>query len=49
MTTFDAAVPAARAGQAAPARGPVRFLGEPGFFWRLLTRGAVLLMIKLDI
>ena len=49
MTTFDAAVPAARAGHAAPARGPVRFLGEPGFFWRLLTRGAVLLMFTLGI
>jgi uncharacterized membrane protein YjgN (DUF898 family) len=49
MTTFDAAVPAARAGQAAPARGPVRFLGEPDFFWRLLTRGAVLLMFTLGI
>ena len=49
MTTFDAAVPAARAGHAAPARGPVRFLGEPGFFWRLLTRGAVLLMLTLGI
>jgi uncharacterized membrane protein YjgN (DUF898 family) len=49
MTTLDAAVPAARAGHAAPARGPVRFLGESGFFWRLLTRGGVLLMFTLGI
>jgi uncharacterized membrane protein YjgN (DUF898 family) len=50
MTTVDAAAPAAPAGLAAPA-GPaaVRFLGDAGFFWRLLTRGAVLLMLTLGI
>jgi len=49
MTTLDAAVPAAPPGHAAPGRGPVRFLGEARFFWRLLTRGAVLLMFTLGI
>jgi uncharacterized membrane protein YjgN (DUF898 family) len=49
MTTLDAAVPAAAPGHAAPGRGPVRFLGEARFFWRLLTRGAVLLMFTLGI
>ncbi len=49
MTTLDATVSAAQAGLAAPAGGPVRFLGDPGFFWRLLVRGAVLLMVTLGI
>jgi uncharacterized membrane protein YjgN (DUF898 family) len=49
MTSLDAAVPAARAGHAGPARGPVRFLGEAGYFWRLLARGAVLLMFTLGV
>jgi uncharacterized membrane protein YjgN (DUF898 family) len=49
MTTLDAAVPAARAGHAGPAGGPVRFLGDAGYFWRLLARGAVLLMFTLGV
>ncbi len=49
MTTFDAAVPAAPAGLAAPAGGAVRFVGNAGVFWRLLLRGAVLLMFTLGI
>jgi uncharacterized membrane protein YjgN (DUF898 family) len=49
MTTLDAAVPAAPPGHAAPGRGPIRFLGEARFFWRLLTRGAVLLLFTLGI
>jgi uncharacterized membrane protein YjgN (DUF898 family) len=49
MTTLDAAVPAARAGHAGPARGPVRFFGDAGYFWRLLARGAVLLMFTLGV
>jgi uncharacterized membrane protein YjgN (DUF898 family) len=49
MTTFDATVPAAQVGMFAPAGGIVRFLGEAGAFWRLLARGAVLLMFTLGI
>jgi len=49
MTVLDATVPAAQAGLAAPAGGPVRFVGDARFFWRLLVRGAVLLMFTLGI
>src|SRR5262245_49272150 len=49
MTTFDAGVSAAPLGHAAPGRGPVGFLGDAKFFWRLLVRGAVLLMFTLGI
>src|ERR1700687_3439199 len=49
MSSFDAAVPAAQAGIVAPAGGAVRFLGQAGAFWRLLGRGAVLLMLTLGI
>jgi len=49
MTTFDATVPAAQFASAAPAGGVVRFRGEAGRFWRLLARGAVLLMCTLGI
>src|SRR5712671_4099961 len=49
MTSFDATVPTAQAGIVAPAGGAVRFLGQAGAFWRLLARGAVLLMLTLGI
>jgi uncharacterized membrane protein YjgN (DUF898 family) len=48
MTTFDAAAPAAQAIPSAPA-GIVRFVGHGEAFWRLLARGAVLLMLTLGI
>jgi uncharacterized membrane protein YjgN (DUF898 family) len=49
MTTFDATVPAVQFASVAPAGGIVRFRGEAGRFWRLLARGAVLLMCTLGI
>jgi uncharacterized membrane protein YjgN (DUF898 family) len=49
MSSFDATVPTAQAGAVAPAGGALRFCGRPGVFWRLLTRGAVLLMVTLGI
>jgi uncharacterized membrane protein YjgN (DUF898 family) len=49
MTTFDATVSAAQFASLAPAGGIVRFRGEAGRFWRLLARGAVLLMATLGI
>lgn len=49
MTTFGATVPAAQVGIFAPTGGVVRFLGEAGAFWRLLARGAALLMFTLGI
>src|SRR4051812_16445384 len=48
MTTFDAAVSTAQASRSAPA-GSVRFAGHGQAFWRLLARGAVLLMFTLGI
>src|SRR5260370_272314 len=48
MTTFDAAVSAAQASVSAPAR-IARFVGHGEVFWRLLARGAVLLMLTLGI
>jgi uncharacterized membrane protein YjgN (DUF898 family) len=48
MTTFDIAVSAAQASVSAPA-GIARFVGHGGVFWRLLARGAVLLMFTLGI
>ncbi len=48
MTTFDAAVSAAQASVSAPA-GIARFAGHGEVFWRLLARGAVLLMFTLGI
>jgi uncharacterized membrane protein YjgN (DUF898 family) len=48
MTTFDAAVSAAQASVSAPA-GIARFVGHGEAFWRLLVRGAVLLMFTLGI
>src|SRR5882672_9278748 len=49
MSSFDATVPTAQAGIVAPAAGAVRFRGQAGVFWRLLARGAVLLMVTLGI
>jgi uncharacterized membrane protein YjgN (DUF898 family) len=49
MTTFDATVSAAQFASLTPAGGIVRFRGEAGRFWRLLARGAVLLMATLGI
>src|SRR5215471_19256305 len=49
MSSLDATVFAAPAGIVAPAGGPVRFRGRPGVLWRLLARGAVLLMLTLGI
>ena len=49
MSSLDAAVFAAPAGIVAPAGGPVRFRGRPAVLWRLLARGAVLLMLTLGI
>ena len=49
MSSLDAAVFAAPAGIVAPAGGPVRFRGRPAMLWRLLARGAVLLMLTLGI
>src|SRR5260370_11930476 len=48
MTTCDAAVSAAHASVSAPA-GIARFAGHGEVFWRLLARGAVLLMFTLGI
>jgi uncharacterized membrane protein YjgN (DUF898 family) len=49
MSTLEAAVPPAPAPLAAPAGGPVRFFGNSRSYWRLLVRGAVLLMVTLGI
>jgi uncharacterized membrane protein YjgN (DUF898 family) len=49
MTTLDATVATAQAGMAAPANQAVRFLGDTNAYWRLLMRGAVLLMFTLGI
>jgi uncharacterized membrane protein YjgN (DUF898 family) len=49
MTTLDATVATAQAGMAAPAGQAVRFLGDSVAYWRLLVRGAVLLMFTLGI
>ena len=49
MTTLDATVPPAAAVSPVPAQGLTRFLGDKGAFWRLLLRGAVLLMVTLGI
>lgn len=49
MTAVDATAAAAPADAPAPARVDARFLGEPRPFWRLLVRGAVLLLVTLGI
>ena len=49
MTILDATVATAQGGRGAPAGGVVRFRGESRSFWRLLTHGAVLLMLTLGI
>src|SRR5271165_5997167 len=48
MTIFDATVSAAQAGVSASA-GIARFVGHGEALWRLLARGAVLLMFTLGI
>jgi len=48
MTTLDAADSAAQASLSAPA-GIAQFVGHGKTFWRLLSRGAVLLMFTLGI
>jgi uncharacterized membrane protein YjgN (DUF898 family) len=47
MSNIDATAAAAQAGGVAPAAA--RFRGEPGAFWRLVARGAALLMFTLGI
>jgi len=47
MSNIDATAAAAQAGDVAPA--VARFRGEPGAFWRLVARGAALLMFTLGI
>jgi uncharacterized membrane protein YjgN (DUF898 family) len=49
MISLDATVSAAQVGHVASSGGIVRFSGEAGRFWRLLARGAVLLMCTLGI
>jgi len=51
MNTTHASVPAvpAAAAPVSPAAGAARFLGLADAFWRLLARGAVLLMFTLGI
>lgn len=48
MTTLTATGPAA-AVEASPSAGPVRFLGASPPYWRLLVRGAVLLLLTLGL
>jgi uncharacterized membrane protein YjgN (DUF898 family) len=48
MTTFDAVGSAAQASVSAPT-GVARFVGHGKVFWRLLSRGAVLLMFTLGV
>src|SRR6266852_2281993 len=48
MITFDAAVSAAQT-RVSAAAGIARFVGHGQVFWRLLARGAVLLMFTLGI
>ena len=49
MSIVEAALPPASAPLAAPADGSVRFLGDSRSYWRLLVRGALLLMVTLGI
>jgi uncharacterized membrane protein YjgN (DUF898 family) len=49
MSSLHATATAAQAGGVAPAAGVVRFRGLPRVLWRLLARGAVLLMFTLGI
>src|SRR5215467_15458867 len=49
MSTLDATVVAAQGRSVATPRGVVRFVGPARPFWRLLARGAVLLMFTLGI
>jgi uncharacterized membrane protein YjgN (DUF898 family) len=49
MSIVEAALPPASAPLAAPVDGSVRFLGDSRSYWRLLVRGALLLMVTLGI
>jgi uncharacterized membrane protein YjgN (DUF898 family) len=49
MSSFHATAAAAQAGGVVPGTGVVRFRGVPRVLWRLLARGAVLLMFTLGI
>ena len=49
MSIVEAALPPASAPLAAPVNGSVRFLGDSRSYWRLLVRGALLLMVTLGI
>src|SRR5436309_10406344 len=49
MASFEATVPTAQIRIVAPRSGIVDFRGDGGRFWRLLARGAVLLMFTLGI
>jgi len=49
MTSFDAGSLAAAPGRIDRQTGNVRFLGQDRPFWRILVRGAVLLMVTLGI
>src|SRR5689334_15035125 len=49
MSSLHATAAAAQAGGVAPETGIVRFRGPARVFWRLLARGAVLLMFTLGI
>jgi uncharacterized membrane protein YjgN (DUF898 family) len=49
MTTIAATEPAAAVVPPAPAGGPIRFLGSDRIYWRLLVRGAVLLLLTLGL
>jgi uncharacterized membrane protein YjgN (DUF898 family) len=49
MTSFDASRPAAAPGRVDQQMGNVRFLGREAPYWRILVRGAVLLMVTLGI
>ncbi len=49
MASFEATVPTAQVRIVAPRSGIVDFRGDGGRFWRLLARGAVLLMFTLGI
>lgn len=49
MTTITATEPAAAVENPPPSGGPVRFIGSDRISWRLLTRGAALLLLTLGL
>src|SRR5688572_9238099 len=49
MTPIAATEPAAAAVPSAPTGGPIRFLGSDRIYWRLLVRGAGLLLVTLGL